>query len=262
MPLPARLLTLLRHRTLDLPSPDLTAPCPDAAVPAADAPEPPPRPGTLLADAVAQLLVIDYRDAEGQESRRRISVRRVWDDPDRAGETVVEAFCHERQAPRWFRSARIRTVTDPATGQAFTDADWFLKRHLAAVPASALRRDHTARAIARCRAELALLACLAGRNGRVAAADREPILVHVAGRCSDLAYNKPRLLGYLGRLHPDADALQRALTWLLVLPEADLQRLLRTAVALLEAEGAADPAEAALLAELQRAVSGQELQPA
>lgn len=247
MPPLARLSTLLRCRPLRIwPPPAL---CPETpALPPADAAEPLPERALLLADAVAQLLVIDYRDAAGQGSRRRITVRRIWADLD--GDAVIEAFCHERQAPRCFRAARILTVTDPVTGMEFSETAWFLRRHLGAVPGPVLAGDHTAQALARCRAELALLVCLAPGDGHVAAAAQAPVLIHVADRCIDLSYSKARVLGYIGRLYPDGDALLRALAQLPTLPDRYLRRLACTAAALLEAGGAVDPADWPLLEEL------------
>lgn len=64
-----------------------------------------------------QTIFIEYVNGLGQRLGRRISIRDMWDGP--AGSIYIEAFCHERRAPRQFRSDRILEVADVVTGEIF-----------------------------------------------------------------------------------------------------------------------------------------------
>ncbi len=58
-------------------------------------------------------LFIRYRNAAGEQSQRRITVRHVTGNPP----TNLLAFCHERRAARSFRIDRISEIIDPETGE-------------------------------------------------------------------------------------------------------------------------------------------------
>lgn len=58
--------------------------------------------GTVILDDI--FTAIDYRDSEGSFSRRRITMHRLESGPRVA---FLQAYCHERQAPRTFRTDRI-----------------------------------------------------------------------------------------------------------------------------------------------------------
>ena len=61
---------------------------------------------------------IEYQDANGEISRRRISFSEISD----AG--VIDAYCFERKAPRRFRIDRLRKFFD-LNGHEFTPAEYF-----------------------------------------------------------------------------------------------------------------------------------------
>jgi len=58
--------------------------------------------------------VIDYKDAAGRETRRRITMVKMWGE---SGRGYVLAVCHERQALRTFRTDRIQCFIDAETGE-------------------------------------------------------------------------------------------------------------------------------------------------
>lgn len=67
------------------------------------APESPPKPTAPM------FCCIDYTDASGRRSRRRVTVRGISKS---GGHTCVECFCHERNAPRSFRLDRVNFFFD------------------------------------------------------------------------------------------------------------------------------------------------------
>lgn len=67
-------------------------------------------------------LYIEYEDANGRRSERRITCRTLAERP--AGRTLV-AWCHERNAPREFRIDRIAEVVDVVTGELLDANDVF-----------------------------------------------------------------------------------------------------------------------------------------
>ncbi|PKQ00194.1 MAG: hypothetical protein CVT74_05060 [Alphaproteobacteria bacterium HGW-Alphaproteobacteria-13] len=65
---------------------------------------------------------IRYVDAEGQETARRISCKRIEGD---GGPELVKAFCFERRQLRSFRIARIVEMICPETGEILDPAETF-----------------------------------------------------------------------------------------------------------------------------------------
>lgn len=63
-------------------------------------------------------LFIEYVDAKGQVSARRIAVKR-YD----SGRRLVHGWCFERSAPRAFKLDRIASAACPVTGEVFSSAE-------------------------------------------------------------------------------------------------------------------------------------------
>ncbi len=231
-----------------LPATDLTA-----GLPAEDAPETAAVTGAPAVDHVSGLVAIRYRDANGNRATRRITVRRVWELGDRL---VIDAYCHEREAARRFDAAHIEELIDLSTGETFDDAPWFLRHHVALDPAvGGAKAAATRRAIDRVRPDLAIFAFLAACDGSFDASERDAILEYVAGRCGDLDYDRARIAGYVARLHPDADSFFAAIQTLATRADADLAALGQGAVAVVEADGVIDDAEARFIAAMHAALA-------
>lgn len=62
---------------------------------------------------------IEYRDASGGLSARRVTVKQVIGIPPH----MLLCYCHERRAPRHFRVDRIATIAHPETGEVLPLAD-------------------------------------------------------------------------------------------------------------------------------------------
>ena len=230
-------------------------PATDLAVelPAEDAQETDVVTGAPAVDHVSGLVAIRYRDAKGNRATRRITVRRVWELGDRL---IIDAYCHERASPRRFDAARIEEVIDLSTGERFDDAPWFLRHHVALDPAvGGAKADATRRAIDRVRPDLAILAFLAACDGSFDPVERDAILDYVAARCGDLDYGRARIAGYVARLHPDEDSFFAAIQTLATRAKADLAALGQGAVAVVEADGILDDAEARFIAAMREALA-------
>lgn len=61
-----------------------------------------------------RLFIIDYVDATGERSQRRIAPREIFDS---SGRSYLEAFCISRNDLRRFRLDRVRAVFCDATGE-------------------------------------------------------------------------------------------------------------------------------------------------
>lgn len=72
-------------------------------------------------------LFIEYRDVAGVPSARRISVRNLRFTNNRI---AINAYCHEREAPRCFIAERLVSATDCETGEILQDpATWFMQAY-------------------------------------------------------------------------------------------------------------------------------------
>ncbi len=110
---------MTHHNWLYDKAPTETSPAPLILLPewAVELPSPaddePDEPELAIIDQPIELeeifCVIDYRDANGRETRRRITMRSVAPGPNAP---ILQAVCHERRAIRHFRCDRIRWIYD------------------------------------------------------------------------------------------------------------------------------------------------------
>jgi len=160
-------------------------------------------------DVAGLTCIIDYVDASGSPSRRRITVRRLETKYDR---TYLTAFCHERHALRSFRLDRVHSVTD-TSHRTYTDPFQFFETipHGRLPDASAVNSpDGQAEAFSRCRDGIRVLVFLARCDGEFHASERTVLSEYCRCRCDDpryepLEYRLEMLLEYADRQHPDAE---------------------------------------------------------
>ena len=69
---------------------------------------------------IGQALLLHYVNAKQEVSRRRVTVRKITQG---GGAFYLNAYCHERKAPRNFRVDRIVELIDVATGEVLTGAE-------------------------------------------------------------------------------------------------------------------------------------------
>lgn len=220
-------------------------------VPPADAPY------RATAPIVFQRLVgvavgIVYRDAAGQESRRRITIHRVAKAAD--GSVMLRCWCWERSAQRAFRADRIQHVYDLTTGEVVSDL---------AVLSGAPKPDDLADARARraetmfelLRPELGVLVCLAlcdELHGR----ELDVMMRHVRRRAPGLSLPEDDIIRRMGAMHAEPRLFRAAIDVLSADDGAGLRLVATTATELIDADGIISAAEFNLGLELSAALSG------
>lgn len=222
-------------------------------------------------------IAIDYQDSRGRLSRRRITMRQIFTDGSR---TYLQAFCHERQAPRSFRFDRIVEVID-VDGVCHEPRSFFIDELGLAIPEPAAAEapvrpaaripspptdpgpdirftDRPGMAHRRAaRDGLRVLVALARSDGLMHEDEIEVILSYIAER-SDLAgiamneADRAALIPYLRRQYPSDSVLSDCLRSLNAASRAEQRLLVRHAIQLANADGVQDPAEFALLMEIQQ----------
>lgn len=219
------------------------------SIPADDAPE---EHGDDLGHAEGQSFVIEYVDSGGQASTRRITVNALRRNA--AGQTLLQAFCHERRASRVFRADRIRCCID-LDGEVHDDVAAFLRDIFGAsvVTASvAVPRVYWSAVVEAFRPEIVLLAAMSRCDFDVHAAETHAATDFVAARAEasgtmlDAAASRA-IYRHIARLRPDVDAVLRAVA---ALAEGGLDRVRHALVAcvrVMEADGRRHPAEMRLL---------------
>lgn len=104
-------------------------PLPASPTGAAASPAAPPRPSprTLIQDDLMLPIRIEYIDAEGEISTRKVTVHSAW---GRHGIVDrLDGWCAKRRAERSFMLSGIMSLKDLETGQVWNDADdWFESR--------------------------------------------------------------------------------------------------------------------------------------
>ena len=210
-----------------------------AALPVEDLPEAAPA-GAGIAPAAPLMLFIAYRDAQGRQSERRVTVRAVHGNPPH----ILQCFCHERRALRHFRLDRIVEAVHPETGEVFIGKE--------VVEALSEAGYHAVDPfMKRLVTILVFVMCC---DGRADLEEWEVIDDAVADWSSQFDSGRSASAGMLmaRRIAPDADDMLAALGGLLAMPErAHAGRFLsRSVQRLIGADGVEEPEEFAWAVEL------------
>lgn len=210
-----------------------------------------------LGYAEGQSFAIEYMDSRGRKSTRRITVWGVA--AGSAGVPSLIAFCHERNAQRQFRVDRIHCFID-YDGEVFSDVPMFLTENFGMDLNLASSRgddatDRWSGILKAVRHEAVLLSALSRSDGKTVAEEVELATDYLSrlAEMNGLMLSEGEILSiyrYANRLRPTEKALSNALQHLSNLADRHLQRLLLTAVALIDADGARHPAEISLVNEI------------
>lgn len=230
----------------------------ELAVPNSDAEEradPTPAERSTIADLIGATFAIEYVDAAGAFSRRRITLRSI----ERAyGDLLFHAWCHERQAPRKFYGARMQSVIDLRTGEVHKPPSSFLCQ---IAPIAGATNDGSAGEPRPRRRELPaagkigsnVLVFIARCDGHEHEQETQVINKWASELNSAIAIED--VAWHIERMHPDAgifrDALNEMRRWSVV----ERDRFLDAARALVEADAQTHADEAAFLAELRAAIT-------
>lgn len=205
-------------------------------------------------------LFIEYVDANGGASARRISVRNLRYSK---GRVAINSFCHEREEPRCFISDRVQSAEDCETGEVIRDpADWFLTAYMEHPDGSGFlqKRDADTAAQAERRAyqdALLVLVYVAKADGRMEKPERAVILDAAAAMRSSspsLSALAEMTEAKLQRMSCDHSEFLRAVREL----KASRSRLKAAVIAaadrVMKADGAEDASEQKALAWLRRSL--------
>jgi len=221
--------------------------------------------GQLLTEG--QYFIIEYKDASGRSSVRRISVYAV--KASGTGIPALMAKCHERNAARCFRLDRISSVFDhdgiaieplsafyrdafglrwPVPGLVFEDPD---------IPAN---RKTLVRDVCR-RRGVVLLAALALADRELCDDEIGVILDACAEWCEvekiELSQDEvASLSGYVRRLRPTPEAVEKATERLITEQPENIRSMLSWGVRVIEADGFLHHREVSLLNEISRELTG------
>lgn len=213
-----------------------------------------------------QTFMIEYVDARGQASARRITVWNI--SAGSAGIPCLVARCHERKAQRSFRVDRIRAVID-LDGEVHDDVVAYLRERvglatsLAALAAAQNSEDDRAWVAMRAAARPAAI-LLAG----VSLSDgvKHPVEVEVAAAfCTRLCERRDftptgatlaAFRRYLKGLRPDREMMLGAMDRIQTEQPDEIIAVLRAARDVVEADGHLHAAEIGMLDDICRELTG------
>jgi hypothetical protein len=210
----------------------------DLPAPAGFAPQLPVEddPVELTADDIlGRALAIHYVDAKGDESYRRITIRRLH--PVDSRQFLIGAYCHEREAYRSFRSDRVIQVIDLLTGEV-SDQPWDFFRSLADICL-------TGRAIELAKWELQVFAFIGRCDGHFDELEQDWAADYVGAAWPKFSPPHEVIVRHVSQLFPDQESFIFALK---KLPRScpDNKRFLRSLRRILDADGRLDQTEAEL----------------
>lgn len=198
---------------------------------------------------------IDYTDANGDQTRRRIRVIGVSNLISKPG--WIEAHCYEREAQRRFRVDRISRVIDEdgVVHEPLTYLE-YLARRRAFIQVSQGRLDDIANGVV-------VLMALGRADGRLVKKERQVIVEFV--RATALRKAVPRddevyLVeeGDLAGFRPDFGMIENALAWIAGQSQEDQIEFLSYCRELIEADGNVTDSEASTLVAIEKEILGRE----
>ncbi|HOO81631.1 MAG TPA: TerB family tellurite resistance protein [Alphaproteobacteria bacterium] len=203
-----------------------------------------------LADSISTAVFITYKNSKGEESERRISVKRV--SRSAKGDLLVRAYCFERKAVRCFRADRIVEAVDLATGEVWDTQTEILEcfgvveKTLPVDPKAATRE-----ALTKCRHAMNVLVYLARCDGHFHHEEENIIIHYLMDECFDCEFHDEYLLARIRKLYPDTDSFFDSLDYLEEKNPEALGKLARYAARLVQADGEIAKDEMDFMNELQ-----------
>ncbi len=186
---------------------------------------------------------LTYVDAEGAESLRIVTLRRIDPTPDGL---KLFCWCHAADANRQFRADRVREVFCVATGEVFDNPVTYFAEH----PMLNAPKDPEGYALAVCRQEVNLLVILAAADGEVHEDEQERILIHVYDRLPHLDLDESKMRRRLSKVVPDVAAFEAAIWRMGRFKDGDAPALMRTMRKLIDADGHIAPEELSFAEEI------------
>jgi hypothetical protein len=205
--------------------------------------------GECIADSISSALFISYKDAKGDISHRRISVRTVNRTDD--GDILIKAYCYERRSARSFRADRIIEAVDLTTGEVL-DAPAVLEclgieeRELV----SGKSRAATNQALRKCRHALNILTYLARCDGHFHHEEENIIIHYLVNECFNCVFDDEFLLRRIRNHYPDTDTFFDSLDYLEENAPDSLKKIGKFSAQLVQADGVISIKENEFMTEL------------
>jgi tellurite resistance protein len=189
--------------------------------------------GAIIKDNQEQGIFIIYRDASGQKSKRRITVKSI--ETTNENVAIIKAFCHERSAMRTFKSDRILEAIDIHTGEIFDDPRGILK--LVGVNVKTLKPLATPDILNTYQNSLKILTFIARCDGDFANEESRVICDYLKTKADVTKYQMKSIQKHIHHMHPTEDAFFNAIDDLEQESPTELKNIARVANVLIKADG-------------------------
>lgn len=202
--------------------------------------------GTAGAIPVDILCFLHYRDNQGQESKRRVTINQLvpWND-----EYALLAYCHERQAHRTFKISGIISLADIETGEIIENPVAYLTDRFKESPIG----KYTA-LLQEIEPEVLALVFLGRVDGRLSKNEKQVIIEYIAargqGKVDALVIDQEVRL-----LRCELTEFRKSLKDLASLPANIKQPFLEAAEKVVAADKKVDPLELAGLEKIKQILS-------
>lgn len=206
-----------------------------------------------IGHAEGQSFVIEYSDSKGRASSRRVTVWSIV--AGTAGIPSLLAFCHERNARRQFRIDRIKCFID-YDGEVFDDVPTFLIENFGMTIGVANTKEPAGgrwtEVLSLIRSDAVLLTAIIRADGKIADGEVDNVTAYLWKRAENTGHllsasEVAAMQRYASRLRPTEDSIYRALDEISRRSPSEISRVLRAAVAAMDADGRRHDEEISLI---------------
>lgn len=208
----------------------------------------PDLPEGMLSTALSVAVGIIYYDETGGLVDRLITVRRIF---GRKGDILIDAFCHDIEAPRMIFLSKAVRLYDIKTLLPYAYPAQFLLQDIGGyAPDESFRDNGFIAAMTLVRYDLAALAYLAKADADKSDLENKLIFEYVKKRCRTVSFDEEQMMRYISRLFPDEQSFYEAVEVIVKYPHEDLQLFVETFLQLVLSDSVIHDNERELLAEL------------
>jgi hypothetical protein len=201
-----------------------------------------------ISEDVGTAYYITYEDAAGEISHRRVIVRKV--SKNSTGNIVLLCYCHERKAVRAFRIDRISEAVDLSTGEVIENLESHLNHICGGEISSRYPVSKTSKILSRFRYQLNILIFLGRCDGRLHPFEMDTIFEYLMNVAFDAEIDEKEVKEFVGHQYPDHDIYFASIEKLK--PRQELQRVLRYACRMIQADEIITPDEHRFVEEMQQ----------
>ena len=196
-------------------------------------------------DIIGQSFGMEYRDAEGVLSKRRITIRKLAYSADH--NLLMKCFCWERVDARTFRADRIQTLYRLSTGEIIESPEHFLEQYARPLPPE----NFAARLLKQTQPGLRVLVYLSRCDGEELLEERDAMWWFVAQRAKGAEFTWEPFRDFVSAQHPDMHLTGHALRQAASDPD-EARCLLKAAAMLVAADGEINADEAKACLEMEQ----------